>query len=247
MANESSKLLPPYVGFGVFKSTTETLAATVVPSSALDRRVLHGISGADYGALLSALRFLGLVDEDKKATEEYRELIYASTVPENFQKKLFEVLSAAYIPVIGEVDFRKGTATELEKAFKAAGVSTGQMLTKTMRFYVKALQESGIEVSPHITKAKPRVAKPRVNANAAKNGVDEGNPGKGGIRTGVSDSLANSGPPEGFARLPIPGISEGFVQYPASLTEAQCEMYAAVITLLRAYATGLAGGKEKRV
>jgi hypothetical protein len=45
--------------------------------------------------------------------------------------------------------------------------------------------------------------------------------------------------------MPVPGIPNGFVQYRANLTNARCEMYEAVITLLRAYANGIAGGKEK--
>ncbi|MGB7134400.1 MAG: hypothetical protein WBD46_03890, partial [Acidobacteriaceae bacterium] len=62
MASESSKVVPPYVTWGVFKSTLDTLGESTVPSGPLDRRVLHWLSGADHGALMSALRFLGLTD-----------------------------------------------------------------------------------------------------------------------------------------------------------------------------------------
>ncbi len=51
MSNPS--LPPPYMSFGILQSATETLATTTVPSGPLDRRVLDGLSGADYGALIS--------------------------------------------------------------------------------------------------------------------------------------------------------------------------------------------------
>jgi hypothetical protein len=142
------------MSFGVFTSTIETFANSTVPTGPLDRRVLDGLSGADYGSLISGLRFLGLVDDDRRATEAYRKLVAAyKSGPSNYHSELIE-LTGRYDSIIGNVDVEHGTASELEKAFRDAGVSSGQMLTKTIRFYVKYLQEVGVSVSPHITKPK---------------------------------------------------------------------------------------------
>jgi hypothetical protein len=246
MSKELSKTPPPYMSFGVFKSTIDRLADTTVPSGPLDRRVLHGLSGADYGSLMSGLRFLGFVDQDNKSTASYRELVQVSKDAQ-FKPFLIETLNAKYAPIIRDVDIQSGTITELEKAFKEFGVPAGQMLTKTIRFYVKALAECGVEISPHITKPKPRAprnsikpkVKPESGSGAAQNGGGVGVDANNGVSR--ADSI-----PNGFARMPVPGISEGFVQYPARLTDAQCEMYAAVVTLLRAYAKGIARGTEER-
>ena len=232
--------LPPYVGLGVFKSTTETLRDTTVPSGPLDRRVLHDLSGADYGALISALKFFGFVDGERKATPAYRAFIDASKDQDAFKDALYALISEKYKPIVGNLDFKTGTASQFEKAFRDAGVSPGQMLTKTLRFYVKALAEAGQEISQHITKPRPRTprsaAKPRARTEPTVNNGNNGG-GSSGERPPVDS------PPQGFSRMPIPGIPDGFVQYPANLTETQCEMYEAVVSLLRTYAKGIAGGK----
>jgi hypothetical protein len=236
MANDSSKL-PPYMTPGVFKTAIETLAEATVPSGALDRRVLDKMSGADHGALMSGLGFLGYVDADRKATAEYRELIQAwRTDKTKYQALLFEALSVKYADIIGDVNVQTGTAAELEKAFKSYGVQAGQMLTKTIRFYVKMLDECGIEVSPHITKPKPRT--PR---NPTKK-TDKPTPARGG---GGVPSMSEPHLPKGYERMSVPGLRDAFIQYPLSLTDAQCNLFAAMITTLRAYAKGQVSGKEE--
>jgi hypothetical protein len=231
MANDSSKL-PPYMTPGVFKTAIETLAEATVPSGPLDRRVLDKMSGADHGALMSGLTFLGYVDGERKATAEYRELIQAwKTDKPKYQALLFEALSVAYADIIGDVNIQTGTAAELEKAFKSAGVQMGQMLTKTIRFYVKALGECGIDVSPHILMAKPRT--PRSPKKPDKQ------PGTGPTHTPKEHIV-----PKGFERMTVPGLPDAFIQYPLSLTEAHCNLFTAMITTLRAFAKVQVGGKE---
>lgn len=221
---------------GVFKTAIETLAEAPVPSGPLDRRVLDKFSGADHGALLSGLGFLGYVDGDRKATAEYRELIQAwQSDKTKYQGLLFEALSVKYADIIGAINVQTGTATELEKAFKSYGIPAGQMLTKTIRFYVKMLGECGIDVSPHILKAKPRT--PRNSGKKA----DKTPAAKGSGAPFVSESHI----PKGFERMSVPGIRDAFIQYPLSLTDAQCNLFAAMITTLRAYAKGQVSGKEE--
>jgi len=77
------------------------------------------------------------------------------------------ILEKAYQPMIGRVDVEHGTLPELEKVFKDAGAPPGQMVTKALRFYIKALEDCGVKVSEHITKPrppgpkKPKAAKPK--------------------------------------------------------------------------------------
>jgi len=234
MPTDSSKVAPPYMSYGVFKSAIEMLAEITVPSGPLDRRVLDKLSGADHGALMSGLSFLGYVDGDRKATPEYRNLIHAwKADTTKYQALLFETLSVKYADVVGNVNMQTGTGAEVEKAFKAYGVPPGQMLTKTIRFYVKALRESGMSVSPHITKPKPRT--PRIPTKKA---------GKAGTTGSVMQSGKEHIAPKGFERMTVPGMPDAFIQYPLSLTEAHCNLFTAMITTLRAFAKVQAGGKE---
>jgi hypothetical protein len=241
MAN-ASPAPPPYMSFGVFKSTIETLAQSTVPTGPLDRRVLDGLSGADYGSLISGLRFLGFVDDDRRATDRYRDLVQAyKKGPQVFSGVMLDLISPRYDSIIGNVDTEHGTISELERAFRDAGVSPGQMLTKSIRFYVKFLQEIGVPVSPHITKARKSIS-PRANGAQPKKKQPKADPASSRDAVDVGERKT----PEGSERLPIPGLSGAFIQYPANLTEANCDLFEAMIGVLRTYVKGRSGGKEKK-
>jgi hypothetical protein len=243
MASTSSTQ-PPYVSFGIFNTAIETLAQSIVPTGPLDRRVLDKLSGADYGSLMSGLRFLGLVDDNKKATQTYRELVQASKEggdSDKYKTALSDIIFAAYQSITGELDLDNGTIAQLERAFKDAGVSQGQMLAKTIRFYLKAVAASGKTISPHITKANKTQRAPASKKNGEKRTrVKKPKPG------------GNDGPesdigqlPSGFERLPLPGVPGAFIQYPAAITDAHCDLFVALVGVLRAHAKGRSGRKEK--
>jgi hypothetical protein len=235
-------LVPPYVGWGVFKNTVETLAQTSVPTGPLDRRVLDFLSGADHGALLSGMRFLGLVDGEKKASQLYRDLVAASKDATKFCALLHPLLDEKYKPILGRVDLQHGTITEVERAFKDAGVTQGQMLTKTVRFFVKAYTECGVALSAHITKSAPKGSRTTSRANGERTRS----------RTKTSDTtghqplqnlVATDPVPEGFARMAVLGLDGAHIQYPKELTEQQCTMLEASILMLRMYAKYMRTGQ----
>lgn len=241
MTPDSPAVKPaPYMSFSVFTKSIETFANTTVPSGALDRRVLSEFSGADYGALISGLRFLGLIDDARKATAQYRVLVESWNDKEKFKGLLIELLTDKYRGIAGNVNLKTGTSTELEKAFKDYGVTTGQMLTKTIRFYLKALSEAGVQVGPHITAPKPRTTAATTKKNIAA--------GKQRSRTkrhevNPAESIVSQ-IPAGFERLPIPGMPESFIQYPANLTEAHCQVLEAMVGVLRTSVKTRTGRKE---
>jgi len=230
---EQSKLPPPYMSYGVFKSTIDTFAEATVPTGPLDRRVLDGLSGADHGSLMSGLGFLGYIDKERRATESYRQLIAASKEPTKFKSLLLEAVNDKYDAVIGSLDMQGGTAAEIERVFREYGVPQGQMLTKTIRFYIKALQECGVPISPFILKAKPRTP---------RNGTKK--PAKATPKGGTTQSSKEHIAPKGFERMPVPGLPDAFVQFPLNLTEAHCDLFDSVVRLLRTFAKGRSGGKE---
>ncbi len=234
MATEPSKPQPPYMSYGVFKSTIQILAKATVPSGPLDRRVLDGMSGADHGALMSGLKFLGFVDDERRATNVYRQLVEAWNDPAAFKGRLLEVISDKYSPVIGKIDIATGTITDLEKAFKGYGVPSGQMVTKTIRFYLKVLAECGVTVSPYLLKAKPRV--PRAATNKADKTRQPGS-----AQYAPREVMT----PKGFDRMPVPGLPNAFIQFPLDLTLEQVDLFGAVVNVLRTFAKGKSGKGEE--
>jgi hypothetical protein len=242
MPTATPQLPPPYMSYGVFSKSLATFAETTVPTGPIDRRVLHEFSGADYGALISGLRFLGLVDEDRKATNAYRELVTVSTDKSKFKDHLKQLLADKYRPIVGNLNLTHGTSAELEKAFKDYGVSVGQMLTKTIRFFLKAAAESGYQLSHYFTTPKPRTP----STTPRKNSTEKERTRTKHYQINLGDSLNQSEEmPEGFERLPLPGMPNSFIQYPANLTEAQCQLFEAMVGVLRTSIKARTGGKEK--
>jgi hypothetical protein len=236
------KFAPAYVSFGVFIKIIETFSSTTIPSGPIDRRVLNDLSGGDYSALISGLRFLELVDDERKATAEYRELVHAWTDRPKFKERLAKIISEKYTPILGSLNLKHGTSAELEKAFKDYGVSAGQMLTKTIRFFLKVATEAGFQLSPYMTARKPRTP------GAGTKNNNYGRKGSVGAKHG-RDEMQNDEPeetPGGFERLPLPGMPNSFIQYPVNLTEAHCQILEAMVGVLRTSVKARTGEKERR-
>jgi hypothetical protein len=232
----NSKLSAPYVSYGIFSKSIEILSETTVPTGPIDRRVLNVLSGADYGALISALRFLGLVDEERNATAEFRELVGLRKDEQKFKKLLLQTLDASYKPITGSLNLKQGTAAQLEKAFKDFGVAQGQMLTKTIRFFLKAYTDAGVTPSHYMTAPKPRTYIFNRRNNPAK--VPDSRSGE------LNGESSQDVVPSGWERLPLPGMPNSFIQYPAKLTEAHCQILEAMVSLLRTSVKARSGGQE---
>jgi hypothetical protein len=226
----------PYGTYGRLKGTVDRFAESTVPTS-LNQHVLDDLSGYDFSALTTALRFLGLINEDRTVRQEFRDLVEARKKGEgDYKAALLDIISSSYQPVIGKVDVVNGTLPELEKAFKDAGIPQGQMVTKAVRFYVKALEDCGVKVSDYITKPKPRTAKGKSAKGGKKSKdtkereTDTGDPPPPRGRDDLSDPIPND-----YERLPIPGIEGAFIQYPKNLNDTGVMMFEAMVSVLRTY------------
>lgn len=238
MADEDQSKVPPYVGFGVFKSTLSQLSETVVPSGPLDRRVLSWLSGADFPALISALRFFDLIDDDRRANDSLHGLVESAKDQDQWKAALLSLLRDKYAPIIGGLDIEKGTGAELEQAFRDSGVAAGQMLSKSTRFLVKAMRDAGVSVSPHITKPKPRSPRgPRSKRNNSNQSLQQ----EGNAKPHADPNI----PPRGFKRIDVPGVENGYIQYPLHLTVIDCNMFEAAVKMLRSYAEAITSKREE--
>ena len=146
MSKASTSPSVPYVSASLFRKTVEAFAESTTPN-ALDRHVLNRLSGADYSSLISCMRFLDLLrGDDNTVQESYRALVEAKKQGESeYKTALQSIMEAAYEPITKGIDLQRGTLSQVEKVFKDAGVPTGQMLLKTVRFYVKTLGDCGCD------------------------------------------------------------------------------------------------------
>lgn len=238
----------PYGTYGMLKSTVERFTDATVPTS-LNRHVLSDLSGGDFSALSTTLRFLNLTREDRTVTQTFKDLVAAKKKSDTeYESMLLDVLGKAYDKIIGNISMEEGTLPEVEKAFKDAGVPQGQMLTKAIRFYVKALEDCGVPVSEHITKPRPRTATKNKGTKTPKKQ-------KGGASddkskdfdagethfTTVQDAI-----PKGFERLAVPGMKDAFIQYPSKLSKREYDLFNALLTVLGAYVSLDENGEDKK-
>jgi hypothetical protein len=107
------------------------------------------------GQVRSALRFLGLTDAADTVSSRFHDLVQAFG-SDKWQTQVRAVIDLSYKPVIGEFDFKNGTSSQLEKRFRENGGVTGQMMEKSIRFYLSALEAAGANISPHLTARQVR-------------------------------------------------------------------------------------------
>ncbi len=234
----------PYISFVTLENYISSLAdvEALVPDH-IDKSMLGKLSGANQTALIKALEFLNLIEEDGGKTQEsFARLVGAKRGSgDDWKHALHVVLDSAYTSIVGELNVAATTPMKLEEAFKAAGVKPGQMLAKSIRFYLKALQSAGKALPPHLLKV--RTPKPPAYGYAPKKAAAK----KAEAKTEETPKPeppqyippANpppNKPPSGLARQDIPTIEGAYIQYPIDMSEPDLALFEAALAFIRAVA-----------
>jgi hypothetical protein len=169
-AAEQKKLTVAYAPYRTFISALDSLA-NGLPHQ-IDRSIFPSLSGVTQSQLIGAFKFLGLISDDGKPTDELQKL-----VEDKSQRKahLHRMLERSY-PKIIALDLKKVTPNGLDTAFKDYGL-TGETNVKAKSFFLQAVKEAGFELSPYLLKvtrqsvARKRRAAPQ-NGDAQKEYVD---------------------------------------------------------------------------
>ena len=155
MLRHEGKRLPPYVSYRTFRNFLESLKSGV--PSRIDRSYWGTkFSGSTGIQLVTALRFLSLVDESNAPTETLVQLVQADR--ERKRSQLRAILEQAYNPILKGLDLSRATPSELGERFAQAG-ATGDVGRKCLSFFVASAAEAGLPLSSFILeRAKPRLA-----------------------------------------------------------------------------------------
>ncbi|MDV2494663.1 MAG: DUF5343 domain-containing protein [bacterium] len=141
--NQSNDV-PPYVSYATFSNAISSFAEHGVPAQ-IDRSVLGRLSGGVQRHLIAAFRFMGLIDDDNRPTDELRQ--YAKGDTKTRQKILTEILRSRYDRQL-EI-LHDGTIQQLTSSFD--NVKAKQSVkAKCITFFLKAARDAGFPVSPHI-------------------------------------------------------------------------------------------------
>jgi hypothetical protein len=165
MEQESNlQRVPPYVSYKSLKTLIEDIRTQGFPSH-VDKDVMKRFSGSVRAQLMTALRFLKLVNDSNEPTPSLSALVDAKQ-PDEWKSALKAVLDSSYGPIM-EVNLVQATPTALTKEFKERYKAKDDVIEKCIRFFVQASKDAGIELSKRITDAT-RTRSPRSPSKGTK-------------------------------------------------------------------------------
>jgi len=155
--NEAKRPAAPYIAFSTLKTFIAPLKQHIVPTR-IERSLLSNISGTVQGQLMTALRFLRLIDFEDRPTDNLKALVGDFGKETEWKDTLKIVLENAY-PEMFRLPLESISPQEFNDAFKAAYPCEGGTLRKSVTFFINAAREAGVGISPFLTKgAKPSLA-----------------------------------------------------------------------------------------
>lgn len=225
MASQSQmRETPAYVSYTTFRNFIEELSEGPIPPR-IDSSVMRTKSGSVQSQIRVAFRFLGLTDDDDHVTDRLRELVAAYGTDE-WNDVWRERIEDAYAPIIGSVPMQNGTGDQLAEKFREIGGVSGSSLAKAVRFFLRAMDDAGMEYSDNFSPPKTRTRKRKKERRSKKS--------KKTKRQEVKDKGAkpNGGSPFEDApdnytpiSFPLPGRPHPVtVHIPEDLSEIEWEM-----------------------
>src|SRR3990172_4249030 len=149
-SDKSRKHLPPYISYRTFDNFIGRLQQQV--PARIDRSYWgETLSGSTGTQLMSALRFLNLVDANGKPTNELK--MVAAARGEDRPAALREITFEAYSFVLqSSLDLQNATYAQLEEVFHDNFQLTPDVGRKCIKFFISLAASAGTSLSPFVTK-----------------------------------------------------------------------------------------------
>lgn len=233
MSSEQEALVPAYIPWETFTGFIAHLKATAVPGR-IDKSMMPSeMPRLTRGQILSALKFLNLVDGAGTTSSSLRKLV-AAYETEEWAEEVGTSVCDAFDEIIRGLDLSEATQAQLDERFKAAGVQ-GQMLSKSIRFYLSAVRAAGWAFSPHL------LAKRKSAGSGKRKATTRSKSGNGAAHSDDGDGKARHATiraPEGTKSYPLyfKGKPDGAIIVPADLGPGDCKVIELQLAVLRAYA-----------
>jgi hypothetical protein len=144
------KHLPPYVSYRTFYNFLERLEQHM--PSRIDRSYWGDLlSGSTGIQLMAALRFLNLIDINGKPTDYLKKLVAAKA--ELRTQLLHNITNESFAFVCkSPLDLGNATYAQLQEVFHNTFQITDDVSRKCVKFFIDLAKESGMNLSPFITK-----------------------------------------------------------------------------------------------
>ncbi len=159
LSSSSKKLSPPYVSYRTFLNFIEGLQQTM--PARIDRSYWGDrFSGSTGTQLVSALRFLELIDVNGFPTVKLRQLVGArGSQRVDILKQITQESYNFFF--LSHVDPQTATYSQLEEIFRDNYQIASDVARKCIKFFIGLADDSGMKVSPFVTK-KTRNSRPPV-------------------------------------------------------------------------------------
>jgi hypothetical protein len=204
----------PYIAWKTFTAFIASIHGKV--PAQVDASILRTMSGTARSQLLSALKFLDLIDADGITQDSLKKLadIYNT---EQWKAGLATFLTHSYKRVVTDLDLTSATPAMLRERFRNNGGVDGSTVDSALRFYLSGLKEADVKFSDHLN----------IRQRAPK-----GSTGNGRRRTiakatmGERDENDGFGAPEGTFEIPFTVLGlDGSVFLPEDVSQ---ERWAAI-------------------
>jgi hypothetical protein len=151
--NGDSKPVPVYLSFKTFQTAVQGLRTHGLPT-VLDRTAFGSRSGGEQTQILSAFKFLGLIDDTNKTQPVLSKLVGVTEGSADEKGILLSILKQRYANAFA-LNLESATPAQLDKAIADYGAG-GSTKSRSVRFFIKAVEYCGARLSARLTARKPR-------------------------------------------------------------------------------------------
>jgi hypothetical protein len=232
--------VPPYIPFETFTAFLARLKNTTVPNRIDNTMMPTTMSGTMRRQVVSALRFIGLVNDEGTVSDKLRKLVSAYDDEGKWKDEGMQIICDAYDTLVpNNFNLAAATPGELDEAF---GSLSGQMKEKCIRFYLAAMTSVGLQISPHVLQRRKRTTARRRN-NSVEKGIPATNnsrkqkarPSNGAVREIVREEKQQKMDTITFP-IYFKNKPQGSLVVPAELAAADVKAVELLMPVLRAYA-----------
>lgn len=164
---------PPYTSYKSYTTLIEELRSHDVLPDVIDRSLglLRKRSGSEQAALIAALKWFKLIDNDGRRTKLFDDYLAASEAESKVLLKAMIEGSGYSALTDGTFNLKSATTQQVTDKFREYDIS-GSTLSKCISFFLAASRDAGIQVSPHVkaptvSPTTKRKAKPSITPPAA--------------------------------------------------------------------------------
>jgi hypothetical protein len=172
--NESPKQLsPPYATFSAFINFLNKLRDTGVPSR-IDPSVFGNASGSLSYSIISALKFLKLIDESGTPSQQLIDLVGAADDARGL--RLNAIIKTSYPSLFKPpVHLTSMTAGQFDEHMRQEYGVSGSTVDKVALFFIAASKIAEIPISAHLLNRKPIAtsSSAKKSAKQRRGGADE--------------------------------------------------------------------------